>query len=107
MAKFLFRGSYSSDGIKGIQREGGTARMEVAAAVAASVGGTVEAYYFAFGPHDFYIVAELPDHAAAVAVAATVGASGAMRSFDTIPLLSPEEVDDAMRRTVSYRPPGG
>ena len=107
MPKFLFRGSYSLDGIKGVQREGGSARMEVAAAVAASVGGTVEAYYFAFGPHDFYIITELPDHAAAVAVAATVGASGAMRSFDTIPLLTPEEVDDAMSRSVSYRPPGG
>jgi uncharacterized protein with GYD domain len=106
MPKFLFRGAYSLDGIKGVQREGGTARKEVAAAVAESMGGAVEAYYFAFGPHDFYIIAELPDHAAAVAVAATVGASGAMRSFDTIPLLTPEEVDDAMQRTVSYRPPG-
>ena len=107
MPKFLFRGSFSQDGIKGLKQEGGTSRKEVAAAVAASVGGTVEAYYFAFGPHDFYIVAELPDQRAAVAVSATVGASGAMRSFDTIPLLTPEEVDEAMTRSVSYRPPGG
>ena len=107
MPKFLFRGSYSQDGIKGLKQEGGSSRKEVAAAVAASVGGSVEAYYFAFGPHDFYIIAELPDHSAAVALAATVGASGAMRSFDTIPLLTPEEIDEAMTRSVSYRPPGG
>jgi len=107
MPKFLFRGSYSQDGIKGLKQEGGSARKEVATAVAASVGGSVEAYYFAFGPHDFYIIAELPDHSAAVALAATVGASGAMRSFDTIPLLTAEEIDEAMTRSVSYRPPGG
>ncbi len=107
MPKFLFRGSYSQDGIKGLKQEGGSARKEVAAAVAASVGGSVEAYYFAFGPHDFYIIGDLPDHSAAVALAATVGASGAMRSFDTIPLLTPEEIDEAMTRSVSYRPPGG
>ena len=107
MPKFLFRGAYSAEGIKGVQREGGSARMEVAASVATSMGGTVEAYYYAFGSYDFYIIVELPDQAAAIAVAATVGASGAMRSFDTIPLLTAEEVDDAMQRTVSYRPPGG
>ena len=107
MPKFLFRGSYSQAGIEGLKREGGSARKQVAAEVTASVGGTVEAYYFAFGPHDFYIVAELPDQSAAVALAATVGASGAMRSFDTIPLLTPDEIDEAMKRSVSYRPPGG
>jgi uncharacterized protein with GYD domain len=106
MPKFLFRGSYSQAGITGVRQEGGTARKEVAATVAESVGGRLEAFYFAFGAHDFYLLTELPDNAAAVAVAATVGASGAMRAFETIPLLTPEEVDEAATRNPSYRPPG-
>jgi hypothetical protein len=42
-----------------------------------------------------------------VALAATVAASGAMSSFETVVLLTPEEADAAAQRTVSYRPPGG
>jgi hypothetical protein len=36
----------------------------------------------------------------------TVGASGALSAIETIVLLTPEEVDDAARRTVNYRAPG-
>ena len=75
--------------------------------MAASVAGSVESSSFAFGPHGFSIVAELPDQSAAVVVAATGGTPGAMRTLDTIPLPSPEAVDEAMMRAVSYRPPGG
>ena len=106
MPKFLFRGSYGQEGIKGVMKEGGTARKDAAAALAASVGGHLEAYYFAFGSHDFYAIADLPDNAAAVVVAATVGASGAMSSFETVPLLTPGEADEAAKRSASYRAPG-
>lgn len=106
MPKFLFRGSYSQAGITGVLKEGGSGRRDGAAALAESLGGHLEAYYFAFGSHDFYAIADLPDNAAAIAVAATVGASGAMSSFETVPLLTPEEADEAVRRTASYRPPG-
>jgi len=107
VAKFLVRGSYSQEGIKGVVKEGGTARKRVAAALAESLGGRLEAFYFAFGPHDFYAIGDFPDNAAAAALAATVGASGAMSSLETIALLTPEEIDDAMKRSASYRPPGG
>ncbi len=106
MPKYLFRGSYSQEGIKGVMKEGGSGRRDGAAALAESVGGRLETFFFAFGAHDFYAVVDLPDNAAAVVVAATVGASGAMSSFETIPLLTPEEADEAVKRSVSYRPPG-
>ena len=105
MPKFLFRGTYSQAGIKGVLKEGASGRKKAAAALAESAGGRLEAYHFAFGAHDFYAVAELPDNAAAVAVATTVGASGAMSSFETVPLLTAEEADEALRRSVSYQPP--
>jgi len=107
MPKYLFRGSYSQEGIKGVKKEGGSGRRDVATALAESLGGRLEAFFFAFGAHDFYAIADLPDNTAATALAATVGASGAMSSFETVPLLTTEEVDEAARRSVNYRPPGG
>ncbi len=81
--------------------------MDVSRALVEELGGKLEAYYFAFGAHDFYAIGDLPDNVAAVALATTVGASGAMSSFETIPLVTPEEADEAARRSVNYRPPGG
>jgi uncharacterized protein with GYD domain len=45
------------------------------------------------------------DAASAAAVALTVAASGAVRSRTTV-LLTPEDVDEACRKSVSYRAPG-
>lgn len=55
----------------------------------ASVGGRLEAFYFAFGDTDLYLIAEMPDHSAAVAVALTVAQSG-KASTDTVVRLTPE-----------------
>lgn len=106
MPKYLFRGSYSQEGIKGVKKEGGSARRDVATALAEGLGGRLETFHFAFGAHDFYAIADLPDNAAAIALAATIGGSGAMSSFETVPLVTPEEADEAARRSVNYRPPG-
>jgi len=107
MPKYLFQGSYSQSGISRVMKEGCSAREAAARALAESVGGTLEAYHFAFGGNDFYAIGDLPDHAAAVAVAATAGASGAFSHFETIVLITTEEADAAAERAVSFRPPGG
>ncbi len=106
MPKYLFTGSYSAEGARGVLKEGGTGRRAATDKLVASLGGTVEAYYFAFGSDDFYVIADLPGNAAAAAAALTVGASGAFRPR-TIVLLTPEEVDAATKLSPSYRPPGG
>ena len=85
--------------------KGGTARVEAGTAGVESAGGTVEAFYFAFGGTDVYLIADLPDNAAAAAVALTVGAAGGA-TVRTTPLLTPEEVDRATKAKVEYRPPG-
>ena len=54
----------------------------------------------------FYIIAELPSHTAAAAVAATIGASGAVAAFETVALLTGEELDGAVKLSPIYRPPG-
>jgi uncharacterized protein with GYD domain len=105
MPKYLFKVSYTAQGAQGLLRDGGTKRRDAAAAVAKNLGGSVEAFYFAFGDDDAFVIADLPDHAAAAALSVTVGASGAIRGSTTV-LLSAEEMDAACQRSVGYRPPG-
>lgn len=106
MPKYMFKGSYSQEGIAGVMKDGASSRVAAARSIAESAGGSLESFYFAFGGHDFYAVAELPDNAAAIALAATIGASGAMSQLETVVLVSPEEGDAAGQRAIRYRPPG-
>lgn len=105
MAKYLFHGSYTVEGLKGLLREGGSKRRDAAEQVIGSVGGTVEAYYFAFGDNDFYLIADLPDNVSTVVSSLVVNASGAV-NVKTVVLLTPEEVDQAVKMSADYRPPG-
>ena len=105
MPRFLFMGDYTAEGARGVIKDGGSKRRAAADAVIGSVGGKIEAFYFAFGGHDFYIIAEMPDSAAAAATSMVVAASGALR-VKTVVLLSAEELDAASQLSVSYSPPG-
>ena len=106
MPKFLFEGRYSPDGVKGLLKDGGSGRREAVQKLIASVGGRMESMYFAFGGTDVYIIAEMPDNAAAAAVALAVARSG-KASANTIVLMTPEEIDAATKKSATYRPPGG
>jgi uncharacterized protein with GYD domain len=106
MAKYLLKVSYSSEGIKGVITNGGTARVTAVEKAVSGVGGSLESFYFAFGGDDVYVVVDLPSAAAAVAVAGTVGASGAVSKYETVVLLTPAEVDEARNIGVDYAPPG-
>ena len=105
MPKYLFEASYSVTGTQGLQKEGGTKRRAALEQLAKGVGGTLEAFYFAFGDTDAFIIADLPDAATAAAISLTVGASGAA-SVKTTVLLTPEEMDAAAKKSIDYRPPG-
>ena len=105
MAKYLFRASYSAEGAKGLLKDGGSKRMSTVEAAVKAAGGKLEAFYFAFGEDDVYIIADLPDHATVTAFALTTSASGAVRVSTTV-LLTPQEVDAAVKKSVSYTPPG-
>ncbi len=105
MPKYLLAVSYTLEGIRGVRAEGGSARKEAAEALAKSVGGSLDAFFFALGETDVYVIADLPDNTAAAALGLAVTSSGGARTTTTV-LLSPEEIDAAAKRDVSYRPPG-
>ena len=52
-----------------------------------------------------YVVPDMPDNAAAAALALTVSAGGGA-TVDTTVLLPPEEIDRASEANVKYKPPG-
>ena len=106
MPKYLFQASYTREGLGGLVTEGAAGRREMAENLAASLGGSVEAFYYAFGDSDLYAIADLPDDAAAAAVSLSVGASGTA-SIKTTVLVTPETIDEAIARTTDYQPPAG
>lgn len=105
MAKYLIEGSYTAEGTKGLLKEGGTSRREAVQSLAASVGGKVESFYYAFGGTDVYVVLDVPDNVSAAALALTAAGSGAV-SLKTVVLLTPEEIDQAVKKSPAYRAPG-
>src|SRR5215472_10960077 len=105
MPKYLIQGSYSQQGLNGMLKEGGSKRREAAEQIINATGGRLEAYYYAFGNNDFVIIADLPSNVDAAAVSLAVNASGAVESRATV-LITPEEVDQATKKTAKYRPPG-
>jgi uncharacterized protein with GYD domain len=70
------------------------------------MGGSVESFYFAFGEADVYVTVDLPDNISAAALALAINSTPATHIKTTV-LMTPEEVDQATKKTVSYRPPGG
>ena len=105
MPKYLIQASYTAEGVKGLLKDGGSKRRAVAEEAVKSLGGRLEAFYFAFGETDGVLIAELPDNVSAAAVSMVVNASGAIHTKTTV-LLTPEEMDKAAKKTVTYRPPG-
>ena len=105
MPKYLWQASYTSEGAKGVMKEGGTGRQAAVEKLAGSLGGKVEAFYYAFGENDVYVIADAPSNADAAAISLAVSAAGAVNIKTTV-LLTPAEMDEAAKRSVDYRPPG-
>ncbi len=105
MAKYLYLASYTPEGLKGLIKDGGTRRREDLGAAVKELNGKLETLYFAFGENDVYSIVDVPDNVSAATIAIKINASGAAK-VKTIVLLTPEQVDEATRINVSYRPPG-
>ncbi len=105
MPKFLYQANYTTTGIQGLLQEGGTSRRQVFEEMGREQGGKLEAFYYAFGGADLYMIYDLPDAVTAAALSLSITARGAL-SISTVQLITPEEIDEATRKTVTYRPPG-
>ena len=106
MPKYLFQASYSHEGVIGLLEVGGSSRKSALTETVSSVSGSIESFYYAFGDDDLFVIADLPDDAAAVALSLRISAVGAIAVKTTV-LIDPTVIDEATTRGVSYTPPGG
>ncbi len=106
MPKYLFMGSYTAAGAAGLRKEGGTGRRTATEQLIGSLGGKVEAYYFAFGGDDFVLIADLPGNVQAAAGSLAASSAGGVTVRTTV-LVTPEEMDAATKQSTTYRAPGG
>jgi len=109
MPKYLIQSSYTQEGLEGLLAEGGSSRREAVEKALASIGGTLEACYYAFGDTDVFIITDLPDNVMATAASLIGNAAGTSKIKITV-LITPEEVDKATEvakeMSAAYRPPG-
>jgi uncharacterized protein with GYD domain len=105
MPKYLAQANYVGEGLKGLLKEGGSSRRAAIEKLFESVGAKVEAFYYAFGDTDLFIIADAPDNVTVAALSLIVNAAGAATAKVTV-LLTAEEMDAAAKKTASYRPPG-
>jgi uncharacterized protein with GYD domain len=105
MPKYLVKASYTQEGTKGLLKDGGIKRRAAVEQMLAQLGGKLEVFYFGFGETDAVVIADVPDNVSAVALSLAVNASGSV-TLETIPLITPEELDQATKKTLTYRAPG-
>src|SRR5215470_10965763 len=105
MAKYLVAATYNAEGAAGLARDGGTGRRNAVETMVRDIGGRVESFYFALGETDAYVILDLPDNVTASALSLAVNRSGAVK-LTTTPLLTTDEVDQAIRQSINYRAPG-
>ena len=106
MGRYMFQATYSSEGMKGVLKEGGTGRRKAVEAALKPMGGRLEGMYYAFGDTDVYVIVDGIDDTSAAAFSMAVGSTGSLSSLKTVVLLTPEEIDAAGKKTIQYRAPG-
>ena len=105
MARYLWKVSYTADGAKWLLEEGGSARRTTVQKLFKAMGGKLEAFYFALGEDDAYVIADVPDVTDVAAVNLAVASAGGAR-IRSVQLLTPAEMDEAAKKSVPYRAPG-
>jgi uncharacterized protein with GYD domain len=105
MPKYMFQASYTTEGLKGLFKDGGSKRREALDHAVEGMGGKMEVFYYAFGADDVFGIADMPDNVSTAALALVINASGAAK-VRTVVLLTPEEIDEATKKSIDYRPPG-
>jgi len=104
MPKYLVEASYSADGLKGLQKDKAAGRKAAVAKAAESLGGKLEAFYYALGDHDVISIVDLPNAVSASALALSASATGLVRTKTTA-LLTVEETDQALGKKIDFRAP--
>tara|TARA_X000000368_G_scaffold207082_1_gene163479 strand:- start:1101 stop:1412 length:312 start_codon:yes stop_codon:yes gene_type:complete len=102
----MYSGNYTAKGAAGLLNDGGKAREEEAEKAAASMGGSLEAYYWCYGEMDFMMIINVPSEEMAIKFSLHVGASGVFNGKLT-PLISVDTMEAATSTELPFiRLPG-
>ena len=104
MPKFLVEATYTAEGYKGLAKDRASGRKAAITQAIEKLGGKLDAIYFCLGENDVILIADLPDHLSAAALGSAACASGMVRTKTTV-LLTVDEADEALSKTVAYRAP--
>jgi uncharacterized protein with GYD domain len=105
MPKYLIQGRYTSEGLKGLAKDKASGRKSAVQAAMKSLKGKMECMYFTLGADDVVVIVEAPDNIAAAALSISVGSTGLI-NVRTTPLLTVDEIDQALAMPSKYRAPG-
>jgi uncharacterized protein with GYD domain len=105
MPKYLISANYTAEGMAGVRAAGAKSRVDAVTTTIEAMGGRLDSFHFAFGDTDVVVIVDAPDDEAAAAVSIAINGTGAVRTRTT-KLLTVEQIDEALRRTVDYQPPG-
>ena len=105
MPKYLIQASYTAEGLKGLQKDKASGRRNAVAQAAEGVGGRLEAMYYGLGEDDVFVIVDAPNIGSVAAISIAASASGLVRTRTTA-LMTVEEADQALAKSVSYRAPG-
>jgi uncharacterized protein with GYD domain len=105
MPKYLIQATYTAEGRRGLVKDKASGRKAAVAAAVKAIKGKLEAMYFSFGNDDVVMIVDAPDNASVASIALTAGATGLV-NLRTTPLLTIEEVDQAIAMPSKYRAPG-
>ena len=110
MPRFITFFSYTGDAAKAMI-EKPSDRSAAATALVESLGGTLESFYWMQGKHDGFLITNLRDGVTASALAAAVGATGAIVGIETHQIFDHDEmssiVEQAATARKAYKPPTG
>ena len=105
MPKYLIQASYTADGLKGLAKDKASGRKAAVSAALKAIKGKLECFYFAFGSDDAVLIVDVPDNVSAAAISLSAGQSGLVH-LRTTPLLTTDEIDQALALPSKYRAPG-
>ena len=105
MPKYMMKATYTVEGTKGLLKDGGSPRRAAVQKAVEGLGGRLECFYFTLGEPDAFAIMDVPDTVSIVAMSLAVNATGGAHVSTTV-LLTPEQIDDAAKKSVGYRLPG-
>jgi uncharacterized protein with GYD domain len=106
MASYLFRFGYTPESWAALTQHPEDRRDMLASRIF-GMGGQLHGFWYSVGDHDGYALVELPDAMTAASIRAAILATGSLTHLDATPLLSVEEMVDALEhaRNFAYRTP--